>query len=68
MDKRDQLIENNPDQAGITFTGVSTQEAEVLEKVLQAIRQIKFGYVQITIQDAQVVQIDRTEKHRLNRK
>jgi len=47
---------------------ISNQEIEVLEKVLQVVRQVKFGYVQITIQDAQVVQIDKMEKYRLNRK
>lgn len=46
----------------------SPEEAEVLKSILQAIRQIKYGSVQITIQDAQVVQIERTEKYRFNRK
>lgn len=45
---------------------VSAEEAEILGKVLQAVRQIKYGYVQITIQDGHVVQIDRTEKQRFN--
>ncbi len=45
---------------------VSQDEAKVLQQVLQAVRQIKFGYVQLTIQDGKVVQIDRTEKQRLN--
>lgn len=47
---------------------VTPQEAEILGKVLQAVRQIKFGYVQLTIQDGKVVQIDRTEKYRFNHK
>ena len=47
-------------------SALSVEEAEILGNVLQAVRQIKFGYVQITIQDGRVVQIDRTEKHRLN--
>jgi len=45
---------------------VSQDEAKVLHQVLQAVRQIKYGYVQLTIQDGKVVQIDRTEKQRLN--
>lgn len=47
---------------------VSQEEAELLGQVLQAVRQIKFGYVQLTIQDGRVIQIDRTEKQRLNYK
>ena len=47
---------------------LSSEEAEILEKVLDAVRQIKFGYIQLTIQDGRVIQIDRTEKHRLNYK
>jgi hypothetical protein len=42
----------------------SQEEKEILDKVLEAVRQIKFGYIQITIQDGRVVQIDRTEKQR----
>lgn len=45
---------------------ISPEEATVVEQVLEAVRQIKFGYVQITIQDGRVVQIDRTEKKRLD--
>jgi hypothetical protein len=43
---------------------LSQEEEEILGKVLEAVRQIKFGYIQITIQDGRVVQIDRTEKQR----
>lgn len=43
---------------------LTQEEEEVLGKVLEAVRQIKFGYIQITIQDGKVVQIDRTEKQR----
>ncbi|HEX2909790.1 MAG TPA: YezD family protein [Chloroflexia bacterium] len=53
---------------GLKRQDISPEEAEVLNRILQAIRQIKYGYIQVTIQDAQVVQIDCTEKHRLNRK
>ncbi len=66
--QKNQNGSENPEQLAPLLKEVSPQEVEVLEKVLEAIRQIKFGYVQITIQDAHVVQIDRTEKHRLNRK
>lgn len=43
---------------------LTQEEEEILAKVLEAVRQIKFGYIQITIQDGRVVQIDRTEKQR----
>lgn len=45
---------------------VSSEEARVLASVLEAVRQIKFGYIQLTIQDGQVIQIDRMEKQRLS--
>jgi hypothetical protein len=41
------------------------EEVGVLEEVLRALRQVRHGHVQIIIQDARVVQIDRTEKVRL---
>jgi hypothetical protein len=40
-------------------------DKQMLAWVLQAIRSIEYGYVQITIQNGQVVQIDKTEKMRL---
>lgn len=42
-------------------------ERQVLAEVLQAIRAVRHGYVQITLQDARVVQIDTLEKKRLDR-
>jgi hypothetical protein len=39
---------------------------EVERLVREAIRAIRFGTVEITIHDSQVVQIERTEKLRLN--
>jgi hypothetical protein len=41
-------------------------DKQLLNHVFQAIKSIKYGYVQITIQNGQVVQIDKTEKMRLN--
>jgi hypothetical protein len=58
-------LDNKLDLAGSTGNKLSLDEEEVLGKVLEALRQIKFGYIQITIQDNRVVQIDRTEKQRL---
>ncbi len=50
-----------------TGTKISPEEALIVEQVLEAVRQIKFGFVQITIQDGRVIQIDRTEKKRFDR-
>ncbi len=59
---------DNTAQTDLSRQAISAEEAEILGKVLQAVRQIKFGYVQITLQDGHVVQIDRTEKQRFNPK
>ena len=52
-------MENAPAQAP------RPDEAEVLELILQAIREIRYGSVQIVIQDSKVVQIEKLEKRRL---
>lgn len=41
-------------------------EQEVIAHILKALRSIRYGYVQITVQDARVVQIEKAEKIRLN--
>ncbi len=41
------------------------EEAEVIGLILRAIREIRYGSVQIVIQDSKVVQIDKLEKLRL---
>ncbi len=41
------------------------EDREVMRRVLEAIRSIRYGQVQIIIQDSRVVQIDTTEKVRL---
>jgi hypothetical protein len=43
---------------------LTPEEKRVLLDVLAALRQMTHGHVQITVQDARVVQIDRTHKHR----
>jgi len=40
-------------------------EAVVLREVLQAMRSLDFGSVQLTVQDSRVVQIEVTRKRRL---
>jgi hypothetical protein len=50
-----------------TIHTATAQEQAVLAEVLSAIRSVRYGYVQITLQDARVVQIDTLEKKRLDR-
>ena len=42
-------------------------EEELLLQILKALRSIRYGYVQIIVQDSKVVQIDKTEKIRFDR-
>ncbi len=46
---------------------VDRREQEVLREVLRAMRSVRHGYVQLTMQDARVVQIETLEKRRLER-
>jgi hypothetical protein len=41
------------------------EEAQVIRLILHAMREIRYGSVQIVIQDSKVVQIDKVEKIRL---
>jgi hypothetical protein len=41
------------------------EEAQVMRLILRAIRDIRYGSVQIVIQDSKVVQIEKVEKIRL---
>ena len=43
----------------------SREEERVLAEVLAAMRAVRHGHIQLTVQDARVIQIDTTEKHRL---
>ncbi len=43
------------------------KEKELLSEIQTAIQSIRYGYVQIVIQDSKVVQIDKTEKIRLDK-
>ncbi|AVU73999.1 sulfur starvation response protein OscA [Pseudomonas sp. Fig-3] len=40
-------------------------EATLLREILNALRDLRFGAVEITVHNAQVVQIERKEKFRL---
>jgi hypothetical protein len=41
------------------------EEAQLMRLILRAIREIRYGSVQIVIQDSKVVQIDKVERLRL---
>lgn len=42
-------------------------EKKLLLQILKALRSIRYGYVQIIVQDSKVVQIDKTEKIRFDK-
>jgi len=42
-------------------------EKKLLLQILKTLRSIQYGYVQITVQDSKVVQIDKTEKIRFDK-
>mgnify|MGYP002637478242 CR=1 FL=1 len=56
-----------PHAAPAASAAPTAQEQAVLAEVLRAIRSVRYGYVQITLQDARVVQIDTLEKKRFDR-
>ncbi|HEY3329416.1 MAG TPA: YezD family protein [Capsulimonadaceae bacterium] len=61
METTKKEILENPDRA----ESPAKAERVALENIRQAIRSIRYGVVQIIIQDGKVIQIDRTEKTRL---
>jgi hypothetical protein len=44
---------------------MALEEANLIQTILRAIREIRYGSVQIVIHDAKVVQIEKHEKVRL---
>jgi hypothetical protein len=44
---------------------IDSEETQVIRLILRAIREIRYGSVQIVIQDSKVVQIEKLEKIRL---
>lgn len=42
-------------------------EKKFLSQIMKAIKSIRYGYVQIIVQDSKVVQIDKTEKIRFDK-
>lgn len=43
------------------------EEDLLLKEILEAVKGIRYGYVQLTIQDSKIIQIDKTEKLRLDK-
>ena len=43
------------------------REQAILREVLEAIRRVTHGYVQVIVQDGKAIQIDTMEKRRLDR-
>jgi hypothetical protein len=61
---------DRPIRGGITMehklpSKIAPDEANLIQMILRAIHEIRFGSVQIVIQDAKVVQIEKHEKVRL---
>jgi hypothetical protein len=54
-----------PTTRQVDVDGLSGEERRVLAEVLEAMRAVRHGEIRLTVQDARVIQIDRTEKHRL---
>jgi hypothetical protein len=46
---------------------ISQAERAVLQEVLEAICRLRHGSVEVIVQDGKIVQIDTTEKRRLDR-
>ena len=43
------------------------EDERLLSQILKAIKSIRYGYVQIIVQNSKVVQIDKTEKIRFDK-
>lgn len=50
-----------------SIDGRIESEETVLSQVRESLRNLRFGHVQIIVQDGVVVQIDRLEKRRISR-
>ena len=55
----------SPPPSALRVVSGASPAPSVEELILEAVRAIRFGSVQITIHDSQVVQIERTEKLRV---
>jgi hypothetical protein len=60
-----------PDHRGDTAPAgeplpLSTDEEQLMRTILEALRRIEYGSVQLVVQDSRVIQIDTVEKRRLH--
>lgn len=44
-----------------------SEDPKLAEQILKAVREVRFGAVQITIHEGRVVQIEKTEKFRVEK-
>jgi hypothetical protein len=49
------------------FTANSSEDAKWLELVIQQVKSLRYGVVQIVVQDSLVIQIEKTERVRLDK-
>ncbi|MFZ0659277.1 MAG: YezD family protein [Candidatus Binataceae bacterium] len=54
------------DEKGTQYGG-SFPPSDVLERISQAIQGVRFGSVEVVIQDGKIIQIERKEKFRFDR-
>lgn len=48
------------------INNLNAEEETLLLQILKALKTIRYGYLQITVQNSKVVQIDKTEKTRFD--
>jgi hypothetical protein len=60
-------MSNDPLPNGKGVTRVDALGDPVIAQIVQTLRGLRYGVVSIVVQDGVVVQIERTEKHRLRR-
>jgi hypothetical protein len=65
MEEFEAAEEHGPTGAEQGWTDLSDEEREVLLKVAEILRKLKFGTVLLVVQDGKVVQIEMAEKFRL---
>jgi hypothetical protein len=55
----------DPDPSDVALTALTQEERDVLLKVAEILRRLKFGTIVLVVQDGKVVQIEMAEKFRL---
>jgi hypothetical protein len=58
-----EMLQNNARQAQFE----SDQDDEIIRRIAQAISGVRYGSVEVVIQDSRVVQIERKEKFRFDK-